>query len=274
MTELSALYRPSAPASCGLSLAALAFAASLLWSSAAVAQPQPDVSDEAEAHYQRGVKLYQEGSYDRASEELREAYSLTPAPMLLYNISVAEWRSGDLEAALSAGYRASSEGVPEAIAPKLSARLRAFESVRSGRRVAGNQGRAGDRAPRTDRSGGRGGGLGTQGWIGVSLAASGVAALGGAFGIDRHLKSESEEFERAAARGDGETYARKYEQLVRRQRTGLVLLGAGALAASTGAALLIADASGESEASDRDRRAATFSLAPGIRGGTLRIEFW
>jgi len=274
MTDPVASHRAPSPAAVAAILTALVVGWSILVTSKAQSQSRADVSNEAETHYKRGVKLYQEGDYDEAVKELREAYALTPAPMLLYNIAMAEWRSGDLKAALEAGNRANSEGVPEAIRPKLAARLRAFESIRSGRDVAIDRSRAAGPEPRTDRSGGRREGLGAQGWVGISLAAGGMAALGGALGIDRHLASESEEFERIAARGDENAYTRKYKQIVRRQRTGLTLWGVGVVATSVGVGLLVDAWSGRRARSNRDRRTAELSVTAGIRRGGIRIEFW
>src|SRR5262245_35499185 len=52
--------------------------------------------DEAKAHYKNGEQFYLRGRYQEAIDEFQQAYKLSKAPALLYNISQAYERLGDL----------------------------------------------------------------------------------------------------------------------------------------------------------------------------------
>lgn len=226
-----------------------------------VGQSTSDVSDEAEAHYRRGTQLYEEGDYESAAEELRKAYSLAPAPMLLYNVSIAEWRAGALHSALTAAYRARAEGMPERMKPTIDARIRAFERLIAARdaatglarRVQAEPTQSAEATERRSQTENRRPNLGTSGWIGVSLAAVGLTSLTGAYSVDRRLASDAEEFERAANRGDAAAYGHHLRNLRRKQRFGQILLGIGAVATATSAGFLIAEFSPNSRESERSR---------------------
>lgn len=261
---------------CPIYLCAILVSGSVLGIPAAgVGQSTPDVSDEAEAHYRRGTQLYEEGNYESAAEELRKAYSLAPAPMLLYNVSIAEWRAGALHSALTAAYRARAEGMPERMKPTIDARIRAFERLIAARDAATGLARRVNAEP-TQSAGetnrqpppeSRRRRLGTSGWIGVSLAAVGLTSLTGAYSVDRQLASDAEEFERAASRGDAAAYGHHLRNLRRRQRFGQILLGIGAVATATSAGFLIAEFSPNSRESERpgneNRLEFNLRLAPG-----------
>jgi hypothetical protein len=65
---------------------------------------------EAVGHYQRGVTLYDSGSYEGALEEFAAAYRLSANYQLLFNIAQLEYRLGHLARARAALERYSSEG--------------------------------------------------------------------------------------------------------------------------------------------------------------------
>lgn len=84
---------------------AVAFALVLAVSSAAVAQPEgpadpaaPSLSaedEQARALYVEGDRRYAEGRYDEAVDLFRQAYALSPQPLLLYNMVNSLERMGD-----------------------------------------------------------------------------------------------------------------------------------------------------------------------------------
>jgi hypothetical protein len=52
---------------------------------------------DARQHFMAGQDYYTQGRYDKAIEEFEEAYRLEPKPLLLYNISMAQEKVGELE---------------------------------------------------------------------------------------------------------------------------------------------------------------------------------
>jgi tetratricopeptide (TPR) repeat protein len=53
------------------------------------APPTSEAQREARTHYERGMTHYQLGDFARAVEEFKQAYALTPAPGLLFNLAQA-----------------------------------------------------------------------------------------------------------------------------------------------------------------------------------------
>lgn len=60
----------------------------------------PSTTDEARAHFKRGVELYQEGAFPGALAEFRRAYDLAPNPKVLFNIGQVYYQQRDYANAL------------------------------------------------------------------------------------------------------------------------------------------------------------------------------
>lgn len=207
------------------------------------AQESSDEAARAERYYQQGVELYEQGQYERAVDKLRESYSLVADPLILYNVSMAQWRAGDTEVALETGYRVREQGLDGKMQPTLHGRLRAFERILRARESARRQ--PTDPPPAETNSTSSpptsGSNVGALGWVGFASATAGVVSLGGAVAVDRALATDAPYYERAASRGDAREYRERLADLERRQTRGRLLLGGGIVLTATGGALLIAE---------------------------------
>ncbi|MDB4938066.1 MAG: uncharacterized protein JWP87_5038 [Labilithrix sp.] len=75
----------------------------LVCSSVARAEPAPSAAAtaEAEAHFKRGVSLYEDADFKAALVEFRRAHELSKNWRLLYNVARAEYQAHDYAAALA-----------------------------------------------------------------------------------------------------------------------------------------------------------------------------
>ncbi len=80
------------------SLIVLGLAAAVIWAPRAAAAEDAN-TEAAKIHFKAGEQYYVRGLYSQAIAEFNEAYRLSNAPALLYNISQAYERLGDLPAA-------------------------------------------------------------------------------------------------------------------------------------------------------------------------------
>jgi len=243
------------------------------------AQMTSDVSDKAKRHYERGVDLYEQENYRRAATELRKAYSLAPSPLLLYNVAMAEWRSGDLESALATAYRVLEDGLEGEMQPTLQGRVRGFERIVRARRRVERIAATRD-LPSPELSAYEGRSLGATGWLAIATGSAGALALFGALSIDRQIASDAGAFEEAAARGDAAGYRRRLDDLQRRQLIGRLMLGGGATLMATATGFLIAELSGGSTGTPRAPRThrnmpVRISVTPTGHGlmGTISLPF-
>jgi len=77
--------------------------------------PEQLVQDEeARGHFERGQAAFAEGEYDKAITELKAAYAIEEAPILLYAWAQAERLAGDCERAIELYARFLSTAPPEA----------------------------------------------------------------------------------------------------------------------------------------------------------------
>jgi tetratricopeptide (TPR) repeat protein len=85
-------------------LTGIALLASALMATPAIAQRRKDdqkqKEKEARAHYEKGQRHYNLGEFDQAIAEYKEAYALTSAPALLFNVAQAYRLKGDHQQAL------------------------------------------------------------------------------------------------------------------------------------------------------------------------------
>ncbi len=85
--------------------------------SAPATAPADRKVDEARSHYERGLKLYDEGAYDGARVEFEKAYELAPSYKILYNIGLVRKQLADYVGGMRNFELYLSEGganVPEA----------------------------------------------------------------------------------------------------------------------------------------------------------------
>jgi len=241
--------------------------------------PDADSEQAATEHYERGMKAFEAGDYEKAVSELRTVYDLRPDPIVLYNIALAEWRTGDIEAATIAAERAKREGLPDRAFPKTDGRIAGF------RVISQSKGRASEISEATTADGvaptrpepGRSGarrGLTGRGWTGIATAATGLGLLGGAFAIERSLATQLKPYRRAAEEGDTEEY-REFQEtrlgdLRRLQTFGRILFGVGVAATATGSTLLVWDVSSTPASTDRTAR---LRIIPRMNGAGLSLEF-
>jgi tetratricopeptide (TPR) repeat protein len=87
----------------------------LLWGSAARAQPVPSPAAEASRHFNRGVELYNDGDLRGALVEFKKAYALLPRASVLYDIGQTHYQMQDYAQALQTLERYLSETGPNAV---------------------------------------------------------------------------------------------------------------------------------------------------------------
>lgn len=109
---------------------ALTLGAALLPSPARGQTPPASETLSAEARFQRGVTLYNDGDFAQALLEFRRAYQSSPDFRVLYNIGLTEFQMGDYAAAYRTLSRYLSEGgaaVPEDRKRTVTAELQKLE---------------------------------------------------------------------------------------------------------------------------------------------------
>ena len=79
---------------------AACLASAALYAPASVAQPAPEV--EAQAHFDRGLRLADRGQWSDAIEAFERARALAPLPAVLFNLAEARRRANRTRAALDA----------------------------------------------------------------------------------------------------------------------------------------------------------------------------
>lgn len=272
----------------GLALAIVALGTVVVPGILHAAPPSETLSEQAKRHYEEGQQHYEDGEYRRAAEKLRQAFALTSRPMLLYNISLAEWRAGSLREAISVGIRASAEKLPQPIQTKIEARLAAFGTVRRVREMTPGpvdlptevqEGRAADTTessgqPRSSQSGP--GPLAVAGWTGVGLGAAGLV---GALVYDGIVRRAVEQRNRALENGNNRRARDIWTDKIQpKQRAGRVFLFTGAGLTVAGGAMLLLDWTAE-----RPRRSAAENdalrvriapqLSPRVQGLVIDGEF-
>jgi len=261
-----------------------------LWPAGAAAQGGPDeLSAKAQSYYRQGQRHYNEGEYEKAAEKLRKAYALTPMPLLLYNICLAEWRAGNLEEATAMAMRARGETLPKALRVKVDARLAAFEPIRSAREIAGRLagdgvgGATGASAPRNVEgelaepagpSGASGASrFGGIGWLGIGSATLGAAGLTLAGVFDSRVADAVERMNRANRRGREEKVERiRNNEIEPRKRAGLIFLYTGAGLAATGVTLIIWDLATVPDTAGQDATATGTRLWPTVGVGRVGVQ--
>jgi len=71
-----------------------------VWLASGAAPAQTPTSDSAQAHFDRGAKLYNLGHFQEAIPDFEKAYELDPSPIFLFNIAQSHRQLGNKERAL------------------------------------------------------------------------------------------------------------------------------------------------------------------------------
>ena len=208
---------------------------------------EQEISNSAREHYERALELYEQEAYARAAEEFRKSYALTAAPMLVYNIALAEWRAGNIEAAKVAALRAKQGDLPPKVRTKIEAHSVGFETLLTSHAMIDATADAPDEqaSDRRRESGGEEGGrpgIGRDGgrpvlWSGVALTAFGTGGLVGAWVVERDIQRRARRLDDPAPPDDATILSR----IESRQQLGRGLLIGGGVAAVGGITLMVLD---------------------------------
>ena len=236
-----------------------------------------ELEEETLAHYERAMRAFKSEDYETAARELRTVYSLRPAPIILYNIALAEWRAGDIDAAILAAVRASDDDLPPRAAAKNAGRLAGFRRIARARSASAAVGERAEApaepqtsseteaetaSPPPDATGRRPNR--TLGWIGAGIGGIGVGALVGALYVDRQLAARVDPYEQAAREGDLDAFERyRREELrdaKRLQGVGRILFWSGVALTAAGGSLVILDATSVSVSPERAGLSARISV--------------
>jgi tetratricopeptide (TPR) repeat protein len=257
-----------------LRLLVCACALAALLAAAPPAAADDSNTEAAKIHYKAGEQYYVKGHYEQAIAEFSEAYRLVKAAALLYNISQAYERMGDLRGAREhlLRYLDSGEAEPgevQALREKLQSldrRISEEDAARSATTPpppAPTPVIADEAPPRPYR---------TWKWVAGGTGA-GMLALGILFGLD--AKEQERLLEEYAARDEKVRWADEPTDIYARgQRSnGLAIafgLGGAALA-TTGVVLFYLDSR-----SSRERpagHAVTPLVGPGLAGAAAVLRF-
>lgn len=240
----------------------------VLAASARVASAQP--VDEARALYDRGLQHYNLGEYRAAIDAWKEAYRISHAPLLLFNIGQAYRLSGDCTNAriFYATYRreepappnetelaAAEELCPEPTKPPPPPVVENEQPVTAPTPIPPTKPALVATAPATPSSAGR-----SRRLAGLALTGTGVAAaLAGGYFL-RSSAAASADVE--AADGEWTPALADLEARGRRDQTiGLAAAGAGVALVSAGAVLYVLG-----------RRADAVEVAPTAGGATVAFR--
>lgn len=267
----------------------------LLPSTSTAQQPgavDQEISESAREHYERGLEHYEAGEYQEAADAFHRSYALTPAAMLLYNISMAQWRAGNIQAARVAAIRAAQAGLPPEVELKNEARLVALQSVLSTGNIVGDISAeravsrrssrgskadadkessadespsdvelAGGEEPHVEDTGG-----GVLFWSGAGVTALGAASLGWALVLDHQVGTEAD----ALNESGGDSNQQIVDRIESKQRLGVPLLIGGGAATLAGLTMMAFDLPGGTEASDDG--ATTWQVLPAGPGSSAGIS--
>lgn len=215
-------------------------------------------NDEVRAQelYESGARHYGDGEYEEALRDFKEANRIESHPILLYNIAFAYAKLGNYSEALKysdvvggAGRLSGRTLVKNAA---LGAAVRSI--VRSEKVTVAISDRpeeerpkeATDEAPATYPRGGLP--FETPGWVGIGSSVLGTGFLAGSIVVDASLAGDFTQIESADDEGNQKEVQQLKSHIRDVQRRGKIMLYTGAGLTTLGAALLIVDLTGRSEA--------------------------
>lgn len=225
-------------------------------SGVARAEP-PDARARALELFDQGARAFREGDLATAISRFEQAWALTPDGLIAYNLTLANTRAGDVDAAWRWARLAEDAGLGADVADKHRARqlglgtALAARKLTSTRRDAPPHGGT-EQAPPSDD--------GVTSLLGLGAAALGMSLLAGAWLVDAGLEEDITAYEAAARDGNAALYQSRKENIESSQQLGQILLYSGVASLLTGAVLWLW--SGEDDA-------GAITLAPLPDGGAV-----
>ena len=236
-----------------LLLTAVLLSASLATSSVAVAQSKDDVK-KAQEHFQKGAEWFAKGDYPKAVVEFISGHALAPNAMFLYNVSLSYERMGKIDDALSAAEGAKQyEGMPDEVAMRNDARIRAFEVMKGAERTADKMKQIAEKGDGDGDGVGDGDGDGdvemverpdgikALGWAGIGLTAVGGGLAVAGLLTNSAIMNDIEDYRTAANEGDRARYDELAGDIEAKQSRGQLFYAVGAGAAGVGLTLFLID---------------------------------
>lgn len=245
------------------------------------AEPDQDASERAAEYFEAGAELFFEGRYGRALIEFRRAHRLTPHPMILYNISLAHFRLGQISDALKAAQQASTmEGFPPNEWVRNQARIEGFEAILVAQSLSdgiskhlaredepvrdqkpdevqqqkeAQAARSPKQTLKTETAPTVKGDhrypdpppaqnkLGALGWTGVTITTTGAGVLGYSLLLNHWLGDKIKAYQESALTNDRASYDDLRLEITEMSKRGQLALYAGGGAAALGLTLLIID---------------------------------
>lgn len=274
------MLRPTRSSAATRHLRALIFIAALgatALPTSAQAQ-QPPGGEKAEAYYNKGVDAFFNKEYSQAITYFQRAHTLDPNPVVLYNISLAHAKLGNVPEALGAALEAQKMGgLPEDTTLKNQARIRAFQraltaeklskTLASRAAVATAEPPTAPPAQPAERDG-----MGVLGWTGIGIAGAGVATLAGVGVLNFMLADDVDAYDKARAAGDFDTANTLYDDINDRQSIGQIMLYSGIGLVAVGGALWAVDYFGVMESTPRDESRARTALFGTVAPGHASVQ--
>lgn len=225
--------------------------------------------DEARArhHFDEGARFFYEGDFSRAVVEFRRAYQYKPDPMILYNLSLAQSRLGNIADAYDAGVAASAmPGMPDAARVRNDARVGALSVALSADRLARRIETLSPRQPPTNPD--QVEAMSPIAWTGIGTALVGTGLLTYALVLNQRLGPDIEEYRSAQREGRVGDYYALREHIEAQTSRGRVVFYSGLAITATGIGLWIYDFLDRDESSNYN---ITVNLAPFSRTGMLQV---
>ena len=244
--------------------------------------------EQAQTLAQKGAKAFVKKDYAMAVTYFQRAASLDPNPVLLYNLSLAQSKLGNVQDARDAAQRAiemGSDGVPKDTWVKLHARRDAYDRALSARsmadelapdkpKVSTEESTSGTSDPTTVTTREQvdeGPAVGTLGWVGAGVGVAGVGLLAGAGLVNAGVRADIEAYDEARRAGEFDRAERLQGDVDSGQQLGQILLYSGAGLTAVGAGLFIFDMVNGTE-SDKKARLMTVPTR-GRASVTLHLRF-
>jgi tetratricopeptide (TPR) repeat protein len=247
------------------------------------AHAQSNKKEEAQQLAQKGAKAFVKKDYAMAVTYFQRAASLDPNPVLLYNLSLAHSKLGNVSDAKDAAQRAidmGKEQMPEDTWVKLHARLDAYDRALEARSIATSL--APDEPEVSDRDDGgttdpdttvrkdvdTKSPISALGWAGAATGVVGVGLLAGAGLVNADVRASIDSYDEARRAGEFDRARQLESDIESGQQLGQILLYSGAGLAAVGAGLFIVDVVNGSES---ESRAAVFG-APSPNGASVTFH--
>lgn len=237
---------------------------------------------------ERGSKAFVTKDYAMAVTYFQRAASLDPNPVLLYNLSLAHSRLGNLEDARAAAERAVAMGDEDAPADtriKLRARLNGYGVALGGVGLASRLAPkaqveetpevVGPEEKMLDQAVGSGASepaISVLGWSGVGAGVVGVGLLAGAGLVSSGVRADIEAYDEARRVGDIDRAESLEGDVASGQAIGQVLLYSGVGLAAAGVGLLVFDLVGP-EAGGNPELGLVPAVGPEGTSMTVHIRF-